>query len=283
MRLLSIDLPWSASAGHFGFAWVDLAQNRPASTAVVAGGASCAAPIFVNFARQNGHFDLVLIDKPIGPGRAGTGYRPVERACGNSSFVTNNGTRIQGPRFQPGAAYVASGFTIAQSASVLGRQSTVFVESFPQLSILPMIGFLIQRQQPHNALDRVAAHKQGRAASDAARQLVAGFRAWTNRAVTGPATSGQPDAIDALLALLPAFEVLAPSSGRYAPCWLCCQPPGPPPLPSAAVRALRPGVRAQWVSPMIRGQLGSPGIRVDGILSLEQPGWLAAAAPRRVL
>jgi hypothetical protein len=211
MRILSIDLPWSSKSGTYGFAWVDLAASTDAVVSTVQqGSASESHKILEVFASKHGSFDVVLIDQPIGlaPPPPKSAYRDVERAFGNSSFVNNGAQRIQFPRFQPGAAHVAHGLANAECAkSVFGNAKTVIVEVFPQLSIPPLIRFSQQNAIEIHDVTRPGSHKQnGVPGRTAGFQLIRAFSEWTELAVVGAAQDGQPDAVDAVLALLPALE-----------------------------------------------------------------------------
>lgn len=286
MRLLSIDLPWSSANGRFGFAWLETGlRSLKVTTFVVDNAAANAMQTFVDFEKRHGRFDAVLIDQPIDSPNGSTGYREVERAFGNSSFVANGPIRIQAPRFQPGAAHASRGLANAEAASlVLGTPSCIVVESFPQLSIPPLIAFSTALNLPIQAVTRLKQHKvRGVGASAAGQQLVAAFSTWTNTTVTGAASNGEPDAIDALLALLPLLEVVAPSGrGTALPVWLHAVAPGAP-HPSTVRQRMKSGARAKWMSPLQTYRVGSAGVRSDGLLALTLPGWADAAGPVRVL
>jgi hypothetical protein len=287
MKILSIDLPWSSSSGTYGFAWLDSsASARAVATAVQEGPASEAERVLSTFASRHGTFDLILVDQPIGgAGVATAGYRPVERAFGNSAFLTNGTRRIQAPRFQPGAPHAANGLTRALlAAHILGDRSAVVVESFPQLSILPLVDHALRSGRRLEAVSGLATHKKGGPlAREAGRQLAGSFIACTSTPVAGPAMEGHPDAVDALVALLPALAVLSPMPDGPAPCWLHSTPPGRPAHPSEVSRSGKSAARALWMSPLLPGRIGPPGVRSDGILSLRLPGWPSAeAAPREL-
>lgn len=278
MRILSIDLPWSATKGQFGFAWLDTACRSPTVT-------TCFLPnapqTFAAFACQHGKFDVILIDQPIGAG-SGTGYRAVERAFCNSSFVQNGPHRIQAPRFQPGAPHAAAGLQKAHAAgNDLGTATCVIVESFPQLSIPSLLTFATTNALAIGAVTRLAQHK---GTGLAAQQLVGAFSAWTNTNVTGPASTGQPDAVDAMLALLPLLEVLNPSNhATAAPIWLHAVGPHGAPHPSTINRRSKAAARAAWTSALNQRQVGQAGVRSDGLLGLILPGWLPPTGPPRAL
>ncbi|MCZ7582941.1 MAG: hypothetical protein M5R36_06180 [Deltaproteobacteria bacterium] len=122
---------------------------------------------------------------------------------GNSAFIKNGSVRIQAPRFQPGAVHAANGLSRAKEAlKSIGTDRAVAVESFPQLSILPLIEYSLRNEIPISRISNLKAHKQsGESATQAARQLVGAFKSWTGFSVAGNAEDGQPDAVDALLAL----------------------------------------------------------------------------------
>jgi hypothetical protein len=174
-----------------GFAWIDLSDMSAAvQTYVRHVAATAAAQVFASFARQNGPFDVPLVDQPIGgAGRATTGSRDVERAFGNSSFVVNGPQRTRAPRFQPGAAHAARGTENATGAgNHLGHTGTVVVELFPHLTIASLIDFAVQSALAIRAVTGLKAHKgSGTSASLAASQLVAAFGLRTGVAVSGPA------------------------------------------------------------------------------------------------
>lgn len=288
MRVLSIDLPWAAADGRFGFAWVDTEiAARSVNTLVLQGAAANALDVFSRLATLHGQFDVVLIDQPVGgASNGGNGYRNVERAFANSSKVTNGDDVIQAPRFQPGARHAAGGLARAQDARVaLGTAACVVVESFPQLSIPPLIHFSNEHDRPIGAVTRLKQHKEaGPARLAAAQQLVGAFSSWTEAVVHGPAFDGQPDAVDAMLALLPLLEVVAPSDGpAAAPVWLHAAAPNGAPPPWDVPPAHRAHTRAAWMSPLLSGQVGAAGVRSDGLLALALPGWLPAAGPERLL
>lgn len=287
MRVLSIDLPWSSSKGNFGFAWIDLPSSTHIDTSFQPGGAAVAPQIFAALARLHGQFDLILVDQPIGgAGTKSAGYRDVERAFANSTFVANGNRSIQAPRFQPGAPHAVRGLGVAGAARrSLGATSTVVVESFPQLSIPPLVTFATQRGLAVSAVVKLAAHKQpGPSRARAALQLVNAFRSWTGITAIGPGNIGQDDAVDALLAILPIWEIFTPAGqGTGSPVWLHAYPPGGPRHPSSVSRSKRASARARWLSPLTLRRIGAPGIRSDGLVSLRLPGWPAPAGPQRTL
>lgn len=288
MRILSIDLPWSAAMGWYGFAWIDPdSSSLTVNTTVVAGPAAHARQIFQDFASEHGRFDLILIDQPIGACLPGsTGCRDVEKAFGNSAFVMNGDIRLQAPRFQPGAPYADLGLRNAGIAiDHLGTLACVVVESFPQLSVLPLIAYARAQNLAIDAVNKLGRHKaRGPLALRAAQQLLATFRQWTRTTVTGPASSGQADALDAMLALLPALEVALPSGQTIAaPVWLHASGPNGVVHPSSLPAKLRASARAAWMSPLLTKQLGPSGIRSDGLFGITLPGWLPAAGPMRAL
>jgi hypothetical protein len=242
--------------------------------------------VFAELAHAEGRFFVVLVDQPIGD-TAGIpkSYRDVERAFTNSTRILNAKTVIQAPKFQPGAEHAARGLEQARAAlRLLGHAQTRVIESFPQLSVLPLVAFAIQASLPTDAVTGLAAHKSGRLPTVAARQLVDAFCAWSGRLVLGPAREGHPDAVDALLALLPALDVPAPTNRvTPPPVWLHAAPPGAPAHPSTVRRRLKADARAQWMSRLTPQALGPVGIRTDGILALQQPGWPSPAGDPRAL
>jgi hypothetical protein len=298
MRILSIDLPWgNAGAGrkHFGLAAVD-AGKPGGEVALVALPAAPNGFLESIGLIQNllGAFDLVLLDQPIGGG-GGAGwhsmYRPVERAFGNSAWAHGGLGRFQCPRFQPGGPLAEAGLRRAEVClDALTAQGGIVMESFPQLSIPSLLAFAGNAGIVFGAIHGLKSHKAGADASTAQGQLVRIFKEWTGRTVrlARPGSkAGRADAVDALLALLPALEWAAPNPARSEawslPLWLNALNPESTPLPSQVGRRLRLEARARWASPLIPMEPGTPGIRTDGLISMAVPGWLPAAAPARRL
>lgn len=287
MRIVSIDLPWSAN-GTFGFALAD----ADAESILIEERAGCPAEapaVFEGLRDRHGLFDVVLVDQPIDTLATGKGYRTVERAFGNSAFVAAAGRRIQCPRFQPGAAHGASGWAVARLVQrTLATERGVVVEAFPQLSVPALLLFGAWKGLLDGSVVALNSHKVGArdARARAQRQLLALLSAWTWRRVSGAAGA---DGVDAALALLPALQGLAPAPLLDAPAswtdavWLHSTPPGEPPPPWRVPRKQRMASRAEWMSRIARGDAGAPGIRRDGILAMRLPGWPEPGAPERRL
>jgi hypothetical protein len=288
MRIVSIDLPWSAD-GTFGFALTD----ADAGSITIEEHAGCPADAPAVFGRvrdRYGLFDVVLLDQPIDPIATGTGYRAVERAFGNSAFVAASGRRIQCPRFQPGAAHGADGWNVARLVQrTLATERGVVVEAFPQLSVPALLLFGAWKGLLDGSVVALNSHKVGvrDARARAQRQLLALLSAWTSRGVSGAAAGA--DGVDAALALLPALQGLAPAPRVGAPAtwadavWLHSTPPGDPPAPWRVARRHRMASRAAWMSRLSRRVIGAAGIRRDGILAMRLPGWPEPGAPERRL
>lgn len=286
MRLLSIDLPWSAD-GVFGIALAD----SDGGTITIEEHRGCAADapaVFQGVRKRHGAFDVVLLDQPIDTIATGAGYRAVERAFGNSAFVVASGRRIQCPRFQPGAAHGGNGWDVARLLQrTLATDRGVVVEAFPQLSVPVLLLFGSWRRSLDGSVVALNSHKVGArsARARAQRQLVDLLSAWTSRSVSA---SG-PDGLDAALALLPALECIASTPLVRAPStwtevvWLHSAPPHDPPPPWLVPRAGRMASRAAWMSRISRGAVGAPGIRSDGILAMRLPGWPDPTLRERLL
>src|SRR5215470_1690385 len=93
MRVLSIDLPWSADDRTYGFAscrFHHAASVSKVAARAVAGGQDVSA-VFREYARHNGRYDLILLDQPIGGdcSPASKNFRAVEHAFTNSIHVIN--------------------------------------------------------------------------------------------------------------------------------------------------------------------------------------------------
>ena len=299
IRILSIDPPWGdedTGRKHFGLAAVD--ASDPGGEVTI-GALPAAHGRFLETIGQVrdrlGVFDLVLLDQPIGGGGGPdwqSRYRPVERAFGNSAWAQGALGRFQCPRFQPGGLFAEAGLARAKAClEALGAPGGIVVESFPQLTIPSLLVFAGAVGIDFGAIQRLKSHKAGPEASAAQDQLVRIFEAWSGRTVhsagLGRDARGRSDAVDALLALLPALEWAAPSPARgeawSLPLWLNALDPGPALLPTLACKHRRPEARARWASPLIPAEAGSPGIRTDGLISMAIPGWLPPAAPARRL
>jgi hypothetical protein len=292
MRVLSIDLPWSG-AGVFGFAYADVADpGGPVVASELPEQEREVEDVFAGFGHEQGRFDLILLDHPIGEAAGRTkGYRPVERAVSNSAFAGRR--RIQCPRFQPGAEHMAAGLTMARAAqAILGTPRAVVVESFPQLSVPALLQFAEQKGLPSNGIYRLNAHKTGAAdaRSRAQREMLGAFERWTGWVVEGlPPSSRGGDGLDAVIGLLPALQLLNVAKGPVSSSawtevvWLHDWPLGTHPLPGEAGRVLKAEARSRWMSPLAKGVVGQTGVRVDGLISMRLPGWLAPAAEERIL
>jgi hypothetical protein len=297
MRILSIDLPWGGAGRttkHYGFAAVDsdLADGTLDVLVRPADGQK-ESEMWTWLRDQWGTFDLVLMDHPLGGAhRDHPHYRPVERAFGNSTWCTSEGHRIQCPRFQGGAPHGEAGLVRArQCASQMQPSGGICVESFPQLSVPALLAYAQKCQIRSQAIQSLASHKLGPVEErrTAQGQLVELLEKWTKRKVAGleGVNRGRGDAVDALLALLPALEWAAPEPSHEdtwgTPVWLNNFDPGALQLPSQVAKGIRIGQRAQWASPLRRREVGDPGIRTDGILSLNLPGWAQAGGGERGL
>lgn len=299
IRILSIDPPWGdedAGHRHFGLAYVDLADPGGEVTILALPSAPGKFLKFIEYVRDClGVFDLILLDQPIGGG-GGEGwqsrYRPVERAFGNSGWAQGALGKFQCPRFQPGGLFAEAGVTRAKAClEAFGAPGGIVVESFPQLSIPSLLVFAGANGIGFGAIQRLKSHKAGALASTAQDQLVRIFEAWTGRRVQsvdpGGAGGGRSDAVDAMLALLPALEWAAPSPARgevwSLPLWLNALEPRSTPLPSLVNKSCRPEARARWASSLLPMKAGPPGVRTDGLISMDIPGWLPPVAPARWL
>jgi hypothetical protein len=302
MRILSIDLPWGSGSGRakfFGFAASD--TRTPGGDIDLFSWRACGGAITAEWDRVHslwGKFDLILLDQPIGgESFPPSAYRAVERACTNSALARSDTAEFRCPKFQPGAAQANEGLRRAESAiSVLGKPTAIVIESFPQLSIPSLLAFARERGIPSDAIQGLKSHKLrgalGRTAQD---QLVRILAEWTGRKVTfspgsNGALEGRPDMVDAMLGLLPILEWAGPrprlntqEESWRIPVWLNGFAPSQIPLPSAVKKSLRPAQRARWVSQLLPDAVGGPGIRSDGVISMNLPGWAEPAAVSRSL
>lgn len=297
MKVLSLDLPWGSGEVRrkfLGVSWADLAQDRNEVFAESHPATDLALSHTIQRVGERlGRFDLILLDQPIGGvGEDGSKYRDVERTFTNSTFFQTGAGRVQCPKFQPGAPHAKSGLErAALCRGLVGTERCVVLESFPHLSIPSLVEHCGANQLPRGALLGLTRHKTGHDAQHAQAQLLSAFSHWTGRDVIGldriPSAAGRADALDAILALLPVLEWAAgsPRDEPWSqPVWLN-NPVGPgSPLPSQ-YKSAEPKMhrRAGRVSPLQRKAVGPPGIRSDGLLGLNLPGWLPATGTERAL
>jgi hypothetical protein len=110
--------------------------------------------------------DFILLDMPIGGIDAYSSlkhqnYRPVELAFANAVFIPN--TKIQYPRFQGGVKHADAGLKLAQKMrATFGNESCSVIESFPQLSIPPLMqhkSYLDSTMNPTFKINKLSTHK----------------------------------------------------------------------------------------------------------------------------